>query len=103
MLFDAFKSRFRLNGTLTFTVRIRTSAECSAFREIMDDGALKIDLAAVPEDGKANEELVRFLAKEFEVGRSDITIVSGFSSRTKIVRIRKGGEMASLLDFPGLL
>ncbi len=98
MLFDSFKSRFRLNGMLTFTVRIRTSAEYSAFWEIMDDGAVKVDLAAVPEDGKANEELVRFLAKEFQVSRSAITIVSGETSRTKVVRVRKDGETASLLD-----
>ena len=98
MLFDELKSRFMLNGTLTFTVRIRTSAEWSAFREIMSDGALKIDLAAVPEEGKANEELVRFLAKEFQVSRSAITIVSGLSSRTKIVRVRKEAEMASVWD-----
>ena len=87
MLFDDFKQRFRLSGTLTCTVRVGTQADTSAFREIMSDGALKIDLAAVPENSKANEELVRFLAEEFQVSRSAITIISGQTSRTKVVRV----------------
>ncbi len=102
-MFDDFKSRLRLNGTLTFTVRVRTQAQTSGFREIMDDGAVKIDLAAVPEDGKANEELVRFLAQEFETSRSSIEIVSGHTSRTKIVRVRKERETSDLLDITELL
>ena len=101
-MFDEFRSRLRLNGTLTFTVRVRTQAEFSAFREVMDDGAVKIDLAAMPEDGRANEELVRFLAQEFETPRSLIEIVSGLTSRTKIVKIRKDGDATDLLDVPDL-
>ena len=102
MLFDDFKQRFRLSGTLTFTVRVRTQADRSAFRDIMSDGALKIDLAAVPEDGKANEELVRFLAEEFQVSRSAIEIISGVTSRTKTIRVRKNAELPSLFDVTDL-
>ena len=98
MLFDDVRSRFRLNGTLTLTVRVRTQADRSAIREMMSDGAMKIDLAAVPEDGKANAELVRLLAEEFQVSRSAITIVSGQTSRTKVVRVRKTEGVDGLLD-----
>jgi hypothetical protein len=48
---------------------------------------LKVWLKATPEDGKANNELVRVLADFFGVQRSSINIISGLSSRNKIVDI----------------
>ncbi len=49
--------------------------------------ALKIRLAAPPVDGAANKELIEFLADVFAVGRRQVTIVAGESSRSKIVEI----------------
>ena len=49
--------------------------------------ALKIRLAAPPVDGKANAELVRFLARAFGVARSAVVLVRGETSRQKTVRI----------------
>ena len=49
--------------------------------------ALKIRLAAPPVDGKANAELVRFLAEAFGVPLRQVTIVRGETSREKTVRI----------------
>ena len=51
------------------------------------DGALRVRLAAPPVDGAANDELIRLLAKIFEVSRTAVTIVSGHSSRLKQVSI----------------
>ena len=48
---------------------------------------LKIRIAAPPVDGAANAELIKFLAKEFDVARSAVDIVSGHASRTKRVRL----------------
>ena len=48
---------------------------------------LKVRLAAPPVDGAANEELVRFLAKEFGVPQRAIEIVAGLSSRRKTIRL----------------
>ena len=49
--------------------------------------ALKIRLAAPPVDGKANAELIRFLAERLRVPRSAIRLVSGESSRAKRLRV----------------
>lgn len=51
------------------------------------DGALKIRIASPPVDGAANEELIRFLCKFTGVPRSQIDIVGGLASKSKIVRI----------------
>lgn len=49
--------------------------------------ALKIRLAAPPVDGKANDELTAFLAKEFGVPKRQVELVSGAASRNKRVQI----------------
>jgi len=49
--------------------------------------ALKVRLAAPPVDGKANAELLRFLAEAFGVPRRNVTLVRGETSRAKVVRI----------------
>lgn len=49
--------------------------------------ALKIRLAAPPVDGRANDELLRFLAEAFGVPRANVALLRGASSRSKLVRI----------------
>src|SRR5258708_35170307 len=49
--------------------------------------ALRIRLAAPPVDGKANAELLRFLAAAFGVPRRAVTLVRGETARQKVVRI----------------
>jgi uncharacterized protein len=51
------------------------------------DGRLKIKLTSPPVDGSANRMCVKFLAKLFDVKSSSISIVSGETSRKKIVQI----------------
>jgi uncharacterized protein (TIGR00251 family) len=49
--------------------------------------ALKLKLAAPPVDGKANAELLRFLADAFGVPLRNVALERGMASRTKVVRI----------------
>jgi uncharacterized protein (TIGR00251 family) len=51
----------------------------------MSDGTLKIKIAAPPEKGKANAELIRFLAAYYGVNR--VEIISGHTASLKMVRI----------------
>lgn len=50
--------------------------------------ALRIRLTAPPVDGAANDALIQFLADELGVARSELTLVSGGSSRSKVVLAR---------------
>jgi len=52
------------------------------------NGAIKMKLAAPPLNGKANEECRRFLAKLLDVSATSVEIISGESSKDKIVRIQ---------------
>jgi uncharacterized protein (TIGR00251 family) len=49
--------------------------------------AYKIRLAAAPVDGKANAQLVAFLAKCFGVSKSQVSLLAGASERRKRVAI----------------
>jgi len=51
--------------------------------------ALKMRLAAPPVEGKANAELLRFLAEVFGVPRRNVTLLRGELSRAKVVRIAR--------------
>lgn len=52
------------------------------------DDKLKIALTAPPVDGQANAMLIKFLANFFKKPKRDVTIISGESSRNKIVLIQ---------------
>ena len=80
---------FSDSGVIFITVRVRPRAPTTQIKGVMADGTLKIDLAAAVEDGKANAELVAFLAEEFDVPRREITIVSGAASRRKMIRVER--------------
>ena len=75
------------DGAVTIKVKVQPRASKS---EIVGehDGAIKLRLAAPPVDGKANEECKRFLAKLFRVSATSVEIISGETSRDKVIRIR---------------
>jgi uncharacterized protein (TIGR00251 family) len=49
--------------------------------------AYKLDLAAPPADGRANDECIRFFAELARVPRSRVRIVSGAGARIKVVEV----------------
>lgn len=53
----------------------------------MEQGVLKIKLQAPPVEGAANEAVLKFLAKCLRKPKSTLTLVSGFQSRNKRVKI----------------
>jgi uncharacterized protein (TIGR00251 family) len=58
---------------------------------------IKVKVTAPPIEGKANEALVRFLAKEFRISSSCIEIIRGLHSRKKTLKI--SGVVRQELDF----
>jgi uncharacterized protein (TIGR00251 family) len=70
------------------TIRLRVQPRSSRTEIIGEHaGAIKMRVAAPPVDGKANEECRRFLAKLLKVGATSIEIISGDSSRDKVIRV----------------
>jgi uncharacterized protein len=69
-----------------FDVRVQPRASRS---EIVgeQEGALRVRLAAAPVDGAANDALVELLADVLHVAKRDVRIVTGTTSRRKVVEV----------------
>lgn len=53
---------------------------------------LKISLRAPPVDGKANEELIGFLAEQLNLHARHFSIINGAASRSKRIHVLGVGE-----------
>lgn len=71
-----------MDGGVLFTVRVQPGARRTGVVGRHGD-AIKVRVTAPPVDDRANEALVAFVAKEFGLRRSDVSVRSGGSSRTK--------------------
>ena len=50
-------------------------------------GVLQVKIAAPPEKGKANRELIGFLSRLLDVKKSSISIIKGETGRNKLIAI----------------
>jgi uncharacterized protein len=73
-------------GAVIFGVRVVPRASRTQIAGELD-GAVKVRVAAPPVEGAANDELIRFFAKVLNVNRSNVEIVSGPASRSKVLRV----------------
>ena len=85
------------DGGLVFNVRVIPRASRS---EVVGehDGSLKVRLCSPPVDGAANAELISLLSKHFGVSKSEVSIISGETSKNKRIKI----ENLSLSKFEEL-
>jgi len=74
-------------------VRVVPKAKRTGILGVSGD-ALKVAVAAPPEKGEANRELVELLATTFQVAKSRVQVVRGGSSRNKVVELALPGEAA---------
>jgi uncharacterized protein (TIGR00251 family) len=67
-------------------VKVKPNSKHQSIKE-KPDGSFTVHLKSPPVDGKANEELIKILAKRFDVSKSKLIIKSGLSSRQKLIEI----------------
>ena len=76
---------------IRFTVRVVPRAAANAVAGERD-GALLIRVTAPPAEGRANEALVRTLARALDVAPSEVRIERGAAARTKTVSAPAGAR-----------
>ena len=81
------KSRLRSERTLLLSVKVIPRASRSQIVDITPEGSVRLKVVAVPEKGKANQEVCRLLAEYFQVPKQNVEIVGGLTSSQKRVRI----------------
>jgi len=78
---------FRIDGdNLRLEIKAVPSASKTELAGIKD-GRLRIRLAAAPEDGKANTELLNFLSKTLDCPKRDLRLLCGEKSRLKAIAL----------------
>ena len=83
---------------LVLHLHVQPRSNKDSFGEIHDH-RLKLRLTAPPVDGKANQHLIAFLARQFGIPKSAVEITSGEGSRLKSVVLRRPARMPENLDF----
>lgn len=66
-------------------IKLHPNSSQEKIKEIEKDKEYEVWIKEKPIDGKANEELIKILKKNF---KKNVKIVSGFTSRKKIVDIQ---------------
>ncbi len=70
------------NGSIEIHIYVQSKASKTRIIGLYD-GLLKIGVTSPPVDGKANREVVKFLAKCLQIPKSDIYLRAGLHSRRK--------------------
>jgi hypothetical protein len=76
---------------VTLAVRAQPGAKKTAILGVYGEGdtaQLKIAVQAPPIEGRANEALIAFLSKTFDLPKSSVELVSGEFSRSKVFLLR---------------
>ena len=73
----ALRERLARERNILLAVKVTPRASRSEVTGFGDDGSLRVRIAAVPEKGKANDELRALLSRYFGVSRTNVEIVSG--------------------------
>ena len=68
-------------------VRVTPRASRNEVVELLDDGTIKIRIAAPPSDQEANETLIEFLSEILGVPKSRLDIVAGVAGRDKLISV----------------
>jgi len=67
-------------------VKVKPNARENSIRQF-EDGTWIAEVKAPPKDGKANRALIKVIAKQFNVTKSQVSIKRGKSGRTKLIQL----------------
>jgi hypothetical protein len=68
-------------------VKVKPGAKEEKIEKI-DEAHFVVFVKEAPEKGKANEATIKVLAEHFRISKSDIKLISGFSSKNKIFEVK---------------
>jgi uncharacterized protein (TIGR00251 family) len=89
----------RRGDAVRFSVRLQPRASKNEIVGLQGI-SLKVRVTAPPVEGMANDALVELLSKELQTPRRNVCIVSGHSSRTKVIEI-SGVDLESIQRLAG--
>lgn len=92
----------QVSNCFTIAFKVRASAKedkIHYFEELDGNCYLKIFIKAVPEGGKANKSIIKYLSKSWKIPQANLEIIQGLNSSNKVLRIKNITEDALKLIF----
>lgn len=86
---------------LILQLRVQPQAHRDEPAGVVDD-RLKLRIAASAVEGKANLRLIEFLAREFGTAKTEVTLLRGERTKSKVVRVRSPRKIPSWLGTPAV-
>lgn len=71
---------------MKYSLRVKPNSKIDLVKKVGDELVVRVKVRAV--DGKANEAVVKLLAKYFDVPKTKIRLKSGATSRVKIIEVQ---------------
>lgn len=71
---------------MKITVKVKPNARENSVKQLESD-IYEVKVTASPEKGKANKKVIELIAKYLNFPKSSVQIISGFSSKQKIIQI----------------
>jgi uncharacterized protein (TIGR00251 family) len=68
-------------------VRVTPRASRNEIVELLEDGTIKVRIAAPPSDNEANETLINFLSEILGIPKTRLDIVAGAAGRDKLIAV----------------
>lgn len=87
-MLELFYNKLLNEKELILQINVKPNSNKNEIKNILSNQVLKINIKAKPENGKANEELIKFLAGIFKVDKSKIRIIKGKTSKNKLIKIK---------------
>jgi len=84
-------------GFVTFSVKVKPNKQETKIMSV-DDDFVYMSVNAPPVDGKANEEIISFLSKNFNVSKKSIEFLRGQKSKTKFFRLKITTEVTNFIE-----
>jgi len=75
--------------TLVLKIKSHPNSPQTKIVSELSDGTIKIDISAERDKGKANQELIKFLAKNLNLEKSNLKIISGQTTQNKLIKCQK--------------
>jgi uncharacterized protein (TIGR00251 family) len=86
-MLNELKKKLKSEKEVYLRLKVRPGAGKTEVKGIMADETIKVEVAAAPVRGRANEELTKFLARQFSVSRNSVKIIKGAGERIKLIKI----------------
>jgi uncharacterized protein len=87
MTIAILRGRLLRDKRLVLSIKVTPKSSRNEVTGFLNDGTMKLKIAAVPEKGKANAEICDFLADQFGVSKRSVQIVRGETSPLKQIVI----------------